>query len=624
MKINLTSKSIKVVSFDIFDTLIKRNCKMPSDIFKILARTINYCNSNGLSFPDLRKQSEYRARKNSKREDILINDIYQTNPMVGYVSKEVLYTELEVEEDFLIANRDVRETYDWFKNQGKEIILISDMYLPKSFIDRILKKNGYDGYKDIYVSSEFGLVKSSGKLFKKVIEMNHYNPNEMLHLGDSWRGDWLAPHRIGINTHHIKRYYNHLIYGKYVVNYKNLDSNILWSFINNTISGSRNERIGYETLGPLLYGFCYWLHQERQKRGHEKLLFLARDGYLLQRVYKKMFPDEDVSYVYMSRRSLTVPLIHKQNSLQDILDLIPLNLFTEIKVLLDRLGLEPAKYENIVKKCGLSSDDKLSKDEIIHNAKFLELYNYVQEDIYLNSRTEFDNCKQYLQKVCDKYNIGIVDLGWNGTIQKTLEKSIKIMGLKAKIEGYYMGISLNQPNVHGFIFEPNNTGFRMNLLGFNGMFETLFSANHGSLKRYINDFGLDFYEFEYDRDEKSKKDYQTIMEFQKGALNFVDNILKAGCKKYITWDSQLAFSAMMRLGNHPEIQELKTIGDLNFFDNKIMQLAHPPRFGFFNPKLIKEDFASSTWKIGYLKRLLRFPLPYVWIYSKLRKIANKK
>lgn len=50
------------------------------------------------------------------------------------------------------------------------MIIVSDMYLPKSCIGEILSHAGYTGAERIYLSNEYGESKADGRLYRKVIE----------------------------------------------------------------------------------------------------------------------------------------------------------------------------------------------------------------------------------------------------------------------------------------------------------------------------------------------------------------------------------------------------------------------------------------------------------------------
>ncbi|MEQ1407366.1 hypothetical protein ABK249_20770 [Neorhizobium sp. Rsf11] len=64
------------------------------------------------------------------------------------------------------------------------------------------------------------------------------------------------------------------------------------------------ENFGYGLLGPYLVDFCIWLRMRKQELdGDACLLFLARDGYLIQKIYRILFPEdaEVAHYVLASR-----------------------------------------------------------------------------------------------------------------------------------------------------------------------------------------------------------------------------------------------------------------------------------------------------------------------------------
>ncbi|WP_170839170.1 HAD-IA family hydrolase, partial [Escherichia coli] len=70
-----------------------------------------------------------------------------------------------------------------------KIIFISDMYLGKSFLAKILHKNGYEEYDNLYVSSEHRVKKHSGELFDYVINDLGIEPQTILHIGDNVEAD---------------------------------------------------------------------------------------------------------------------------------------------------------------------------------------------------------------------------------------------------------------------------------------------------------------------------------------------------------------------------------------------------------------------------------------------------
>jgi hypothetical protein len=79
--------------------------------------------------------------------------------------------------------------------------------------------------------------------------------------------------------------------------------------INNGLQKIENrlERIGYEVLGPLLVGYCQWIHGQRDLYQFDKLFFLARDMKLPLHIYRVLYGMEGTDYLYSSRESLYKP-----------------------------------------------------------------------------------------------------------------------------------------------------------------------------------------------------------------------------------------------------------------------------------------------------------------------------
>lgn len=625
MNINKIKRGIEthsIISFDIFDTLLKRHVRNPQDVFDIVEREYNKETRIPIStFRKQRIEAEKKARKNSSKEDVLLDEIYTFLPYDIETRKRLKDLELHVEETLLTANTAIRPLFDYACSLGKDILIISDMYLPEDFIKKLLIRNGYEGYKKLYVSSTVGFVKSTGNLFKYIFNDFSCNPNQMFHIGDAKRSDWIVPRSLGMTSYLLNRYDNHMLYGD-DQNANNLDFSVLYSFINNTVQDIKGhyEQIGYETLGPLLHGFCIWLHAYKDKLGLKRLLFFSRDGQIICRAYKQLFPNDLAEYVYMSRRSLTVPLIHKQSCLAEILEVIPINWYTEVQVLLDRLGLDYDDYSDLVETCGLQRNTLLTKNEYLTDARFLKLYSKLEKNIRDNSKNEYDALRQYIESLQLGQLEGIVDIGWRGTIQLSLERLLAELQINVSLIGFYLGCSMQRDNAYGYVFSMKDSTLRLALLSFTGFFEALFSANHGSLKRYKLNDSFDFYQFEYDLSPQSKDDYKLLCAIQDGAMEFISNMACNPVNKYIHWNKSLVFYAMKKLGTAPSHKDLRRLGDLCFFDNKMMLLAHPK---FFTLKQLKKDFAASTWKIAYLRRLLRLPLPYLRIYGWLRKRVNR-
>jgi len=188
-------KHSKVVSFDVFDTLLLRNVPHPQDIFTIIEEKHQIYN-----FKKKRIQAEIQARKTNFYNEITLNEIYQFLPNI-----DMAY-EIEVEKESLFLNLEIYDLYQYAKDLNKTIIVISDMYLDKETLSQILHKNHLDAIEKIYVSSEYRLTKKEGALYERVLQdLNIKNPNNVLHIGDNTLSDVIMAKEKGINSIHYQK-----------------------------------------------------------------------------------------------------------------------------------------------------------------------------------------------------------------------------------------------------------------------------------------------------------------------------------------------------------------------------------------------------------------------------------
>lgn len=100
----------KIISFDIFDTLLKRNTIKPIDIFELVEKKYNLKNKNKIcEFKKNRIEAEFIARRNSDKEDILLEDIYKEINLDDSAALSLMEIELNIEEEFLMQNIEMKK-----------------------------------------------------------------------------------------------------------------------------------------------------------------------------------------------------------------------------------------------------------------------------------------------------------------------------------------------------------------------------------------------------------------------------------------------------------------------------------------------------------------------------------
>ena len=383
-------KKYDEVSFDIFDTLIKRNVPKPIDVFQLMEECLGYND-----FCKNRVRAEIEARKLSG--EVTLKDIYTVMTFYDDDIKDILMAaEIEYESNLCVVNKDMIDIYNSIV-KNKRVFLISDMYLSKEVIESILEKNNITGYDELIISNEIGKNKSNGELFKYVIAK--YKCKNICHIGNNFMADYISARKSGLKAYKIKTN-TYRLPRKYTI-----DTNkgqYLESFLSNNHDAERNYfyNFGYERFGPVLYGFIKWMYEDFKKEGIQEVYFMARDGYIMQKVYRELGYNNNIpdKYFEASRRSLRVPSYCDDYNLENVIKESPLLSTTNMEQLLDSLGLEISDYKDKIEKYGFNLEEHIKRDELINNDQFIKFYEEIKQDVIDNSSTEKENLIKYLKQ----------------------------------------------------------------------------------------------------------------------------------------------------------------------------------------------------------------------------------
>jgi len=464
IKEDIYNPDIKIISFDVFDTLVVRPFLEPADLFIMMddyfrkitgGRTV-------VDFSVLRMESEKRARKvvGNEYEDINIDEIYNVLCLEYGVSDAVAETmkqlEVEIELKYCTARNSVFELYEMALHIGKEVICISDMYLHEDTVKNILNKNGYTKINKIFVSSEARVTKSSGNMYDFVVFHLNIKPNEILHIGDNYDADCLNAKKMGLNAIHYMKPQDVLFNSEPVKNIGLIFNKKLpfWQDNKESLSffgvrvmiamvakyyfdnpyrvfnkdsdfNADPKLIGYSALGMYLYGIITWLIESLKEKKYGKVLFVSRDGYLPMEVYKIMkpyykdLPDEE--YLYISRESVILIAIQDDLDFYKLHELItwynksPLDILPYLKILFD------IEENSLIEIC--------IKNNIEIKEKFNNLYNYyylinICKNKYFNKAKhdiKLEKLRNYFSKILEG-NVCIFDIGYSAKPELYLSK----------------------------------------------------------------------------------------------------------------------------------------------------------------------------------------------------------
>lgn len=473
-----------VISFDIFDTLISRNIYNPDDIFLIVGQKLNIDN-----FLEKRKKAENEAR-NSLKKDVNLDEIYKYyNKLYNEDTKKIQSTEEELELLFCFPRMEMQEVINDLYKKEKTIILTSDMYLKKETIEKMLKKCGYNKFDIIYLSNEKNARKDTKEIWKTIL---HDYPNKkIIHIGDNYNSDYKYPRECGIKTIKIesgKELFQRLEMSNNINEYlKNNISNsiLIGTIVNKYMFNSPFSTLTIDSLdtfasifyGPIINEFLSFI--DEQSKQEDMIIFLSREGYYLQKLYydycklnnKKT---QKNMYFLASRKATTTA---NMNSKKEVIESLDNDYNGTIKDFFKQIYDTDYEKENFEIKL---PDDK---------EKILPIVEEYISKILSNTEYQKDNYLEYINQNIDNYQkkkIGIIDLGYSGTIQYQLSKMTN-----NNFSGYYLTNSKNvkkyfKTSKLQFLFDINNNSNFEKIYHYSLILEYFLSAPYGQLVRFEN------------------------------------------------------------------------------------------------------------------------------------------
>ncbi|MCM0598682.1 HAD family hydrolase [Periweissella fabalis] len=610
----------EVVIFDIFNTLLKSSIPNKPSMFMLIANIWQRENQLELkNFVKLRLNAESKAHKKYGNKTTLAN-IYEFLS----VPKSVMEVEIYITHELNQANAPMQMLYQALKRIGKRLIVIADTNIDKQVVAQLLAQNGYSDYEKLYVANEYGSSKKNSLLFERILKELNIKPNKVLHVGDEWQADYFASLGAHIKCFKIPR-----------VSINSLQPLIANDAILNTIQLFSNnmldkyefdsyQEFGYSAFGPVILGFSQWI--DANVASDYRIFFFARDGYILQEAYQKLYPNQVTDYLYVSRRALQVPLLKNSLNIEDVLNYINLPREFTASQFLKACGIDKIRMKD--------SQSKVKYTKDITSLSWLNaLYQEYKIEIITNAQLEFDYLKEYLLKIGFTDKVAVVDIGWHGNKQRALEKFCQLADIPVIIKGYYFGVAKtakrDQVTSYGFWFDQVKNQNQNNLARpINGILEFLFSAKHGTTIRYDKSNGqvqpiLAPYEFEGNHDLIVQG--QLLKTIRQAALQFVVDFTDSKLNPII----QLAPKSAMKLFElnvfKPSNDFMRRFGHFVFIDRNVKYLVTPRSNWYycFHPGQFKRDFLLSRWAIGFLKRIFKLPINYFNIYALLMKYFDK-
>jgi FMN phosphatase YigB (HAD superfamily) len=435
--------------------------------------------------------------------------------------KWVSYVDSEIEDEIALI-------------PAKEVAFLSDFYWSGDALRRLLDHHQVGHwFSSGHVSCDVGLNKRSGRLYPHIHAHYDVLPEKHVHVGDNPHADIHAAKAHGIQTQHYlpeKAHAKRLHLEETFSDRRGFIRGVSERLTGDVPPACRSpEAYRYGQRWSILFvGFVLEVMERGILDQVDALYFLTREGEFFLKIYQGLqegnalgFEAKPAHLLEVSRLA-TFAASLDAFSIQEMMRLWSLYSVQSMAALLKSLGLDLETFSALIEKHGLDPQEPMTYPWLHDGVKaFFEdpevaavMGPLLSQKkalllLYLKSRG-FDEGAQ---------RVGIVDIGWRGTIQDNLAKTLPTVDF----EGYYLGLNgfLNeQPkNTRKSAFGPDarEPDFSGALLQQVALLEMLTNASSGSVVAYrMGDQGVEVVTL---KDEGEHQVHEAfVVDFQRGVL----------------------------------------------------------------------------------------------------------
>lgn len=512
----IDSGKIKLLSLDIFDTLLWRKAPYPIDIFLILGQKLK---EEGWlieavtpeCFADIRILSEQLSRQKKIQggsfPEITLQEIYwNCSGVFTKISIEemiegkkgifnesdvndLVAQEVALEKQFTEFDFNILRLIHYAKEKKLPVTLMSDTYLSQEQITTILdridpltSKPFLELIDKMYISCEHGRGKRLG-LFYVLLQESNITPQHILHIGDNEKSDCHAAAEANILSVYFskgEKSLSEIIEKEWPQENKGGRRQQLDPFqgdfgltalrsklVHNDALKSMNKdeaffwKYGATVLGPVMTGFTHWIYKRCKELGQTQVFCLMREGHFYAELIKQcaaLYPDIkiDPKPLWVSRQYMMRTCIFHA-SYEELLTVYQTNRSVPFTVgtFCASIGLKIKEVKKFAKYEHVNIELETFAEELM---KYLSSHSIAKEKIIQDSYEKRKRFLTYLSSLVDLTSLPsmtLLDVGWKGTIQGALQMLLYKEGYPIPIHGLYLGTqdNVNFSMLQGFIRE---------------------------------------------------------------------------------------------------------------------------------------------------------------------------
>ncbi len=408
----------EVVGFDLFDTLVMRKVRSYTNLFELLDLRLR---ERGICIPDfvrLRVSAEKELSRNrAPRLQQIYKYVLKKTGGNFITASELARLEWEMDGAVLLAREEMCEVFHEAVSAGKHVVITTDSYYSLEQIRVILDRFGLTGCDQVFVSCEYETSKGQ-ELFQ--ILRDQYKTRKILHVGDDEVSDIKMASAKKMDIYRVlsgEELFDALgglgVESETETISDRLKTGMFISHIFNSpfwfeeearaLSVSDTFQIGYLFCAPVITDFVLWMKEQTEIQKFKQILFCARDGYLVGRLFRKAAPDMKSVYFLTSRTAAIRAGVENEKDIAYV----------------DSMKYFGAEEEAWKVRFGIVPDGRNETER--------------SKEILIKADIQRGNYKKYIEKLnIQNGDIALFDFVAKGTVQMYLQKLFS-----QHIKGFY-------------------------------------------------------------------------------------------------------------------------------------------------------------------------------------------
>ena len=431
----------KIISFDIWDTIIKRKSH-PEEIKLHTAKYIV------LKYEEQLKEKYKNIYEILKERDFIEEKICKENKEKGHddecriidvfkelqkhifkeeiidLSEELLIEEIEQEKKCIFINPDILPIFEKYKDL--KMYCISDFYMGADSLKILLDYLKLPvKIEKIFSSADYLLNKRTGNLYKEVEKELGIKPKQHIHVGDNQYSDINMAQNLGIET--IKTTKTEFEFVPEKERKFKFDLNAIKKDTKNENNRLFNSGVD---LAPLLYFLEYSIVEYAIKNKIDKVFYQTREGETFIKIHELIkennpfgvkLPECETMEV---SRMATFSASLKEFSIPELLRLWSQYRVQSIKALFKTLAINIEPYKEFLGKYDINAEENIIDPWFDLRVQNLcadkEFTDKIQIELNRKREELLTYFKQKKNIANDDKPLFVVDIGWRGTIHDNL------------------------------------------------------------------------------------------------------------------------------------------------------------------------------------------------------------